>query len=322
VNPIDASGAVLRGQITISKYAKSGAWRPDQIVVTDKVGNQRLSGVNDYGWKLVLDNPMEDLTAPAFVPGSLTVERFDDVVSEGGVDRPIQRVEVRWRYVENRQMQNVYAKLSNPAALYSYPLEAYGSFDAATSSARVTFYVTPFMPGGDWGVPFVSMMDQANNPGSQAFSSAPQHQPLVSIPITTSNPDTVAPEVSLNDDAGAGLHKIQISAQPTNPERPNGETLVVIRYQARDDKAGLGTVAYRLLDPQGISHHQYHYHPNFYTRFFSGDATAWAEYEIRVVLPVGSAPGKWGLQELLARDKAGNTRNYNFVETLQFMVAP
>jgi hypothetical protein len=46
-----------------------------------------------------------------------------------------------------------------------------------------------------------------------------------------------------------------------------------------------------------------------------------AGYEIRVVLPVGSAPGKWGLQELLVRDKAGNTRTYNFVETLQFMVA-
>ena len=45
--------------------------------------------------------------------------------NEGGVDRPVQRVEVRWRYLENRQMQQVYAKLANPAALNVYPLESY-----------------------------------------------------------------------------------------------------------------------------------------------------------------------------------------------------
>lgn len=80
-------------------------------------------------------------------------------------------------------------------------------------------------------------------------------------------------------------------------------------------------MAYRLLDPQGISHFQYHYHANFYTRFFPGNPSGCGEYEIRVVLPVGSAPGRWGLQELVIRDKAGNQRTYNFVETLQFMVA-
>jgi hypothetical protein len=81
-------------------------------------------------------------------------------------------------------------------------------------------------------------------------------------------------------------------------------------------------VSYRLLDPQGLSHFQYHYHPNFYTQFFDGDPTAWAEYEIDVVLPVGSAPGTWGLQELDVQDKARNMRNYNFVETVQFQVSP
>jgi hypothetical protein len=38
-------------------------------------------------------------------------------------------------------------------------------------------------------------------------------------------------------------------------------------------------------------------------------------------LPVGSAPGTWGLQELSLRDKAYNQRAYNFVETVRFSVA-
>ena len=40
--PTTAEGTVLRGVVPISKYAKSGLWRPDQIVINDKVGNQRM----------------------------------------------------------------------------------------------------------------------------------------------------------------------------------------------------------------------------------------------------------------------------------------
>jgi hypothetical protein len=77
-----------------------------------------------------------------------------------------------------------------------------------------------------------------------------------------------------------------------------------------------------ILSRYNLSHQQYHYHPNFYTQFFHGDPTAWGEYQIDVVLPVGSAPGTWGLQELNVQDKARNIRDYNFVETVQFQVAP
>ena len=35
-------------------------------------------------------------------------------------------------------------------------------------------------------------------------------------------------------------------------------------------------------------------------------ATAWAAYQIRVVLPAGSAPGTWGLESLTLADKADN----------------
>ena len=80
-------------------------------------------------------------------------------------------------------------------------------------------------------------------------------------------------------------------------------------------------VAYRLLDPQGISHFRYFYPPSYGLRYFAGDPTAWAEYEMTVILPPGSAPGTWGLEEITAYDKAGNRLDLNFAELLEFDVA-
>ena len=36
-------------------------------------------------------------------------------------------------------------------------------------------------------------------------------------------------------------------------------------------------------------HFEYHYHENFYTTFFAGNASAWSLYVINVVLPPGSS---------------------------------
>jgi hypothetical protein len=41
---------------------------------------------------------------------------------------------------------------------------------------------------------------------------------------------------------------------------------------------------------------------------------------MKVILPAGSAPGTWGLEELTAFDKAGNRLDLNFVELLEFDV--
>ena len=322
--PTNTAGSILRGETTLSKYAKAGAWKTDQIIVTDAVGNQRFEGTNDFGFRLSINNSQEDITPPKYVPGTLTLVRSDETLVEAGVSHPAQRLRASWRVDEDRSMppsQSVYATLVNASAPSMYALESWGSYDAATQRANVDFYVTDHLSSGSYNVPSVIMVDSAGNRRTQFFSSSPQHEPLVSTPIVTTQADTTGPEVCLNDNLALGLHAIAVSASPTKPSAPDGETLVKIRYQARDDRSGLGVVSYRLLDPQGISHFQYHYHANFYPVFFQGAPTAWTEYEISVVLPVGSAPGTWGLQELSLRDKAYNTRYYNFVETVRFSVA-
>ena len=37
-----------------------------------------------------------------------------------------------------------------------------------------------------------------------------------------------------------------------------------------------------------------------------------------MVLPQGSAPGVWGISDIIIQDKVGNTRSYNFVEYVRF----
>jgi len=48
------------------------------------------------------------------------------------------------------------------------------------------------------------------------------------------------------------------------------------------------------------------------------DATTAVQYHGRVVLPVGSAPGIWGIPYLTVIDKVGNGRTYNFTELFRF----
>ena len=40
------------------------------------------------------------------------------------------------------------------------------------------------------------------------------------------------------------------------------------------------------------------------------------------MLPVGSAPGTWGLSSMSTSDKIGNTQLHDFVEILHFDVDP
>jgi hypothetical protein len=243
------------------------------------------------------------------------------LIVEGEGPHAVQRGRATWLVRDNRPVgpdTRGYAAMTAPDSGAPRSLEAWGEVDATTSLATVEFVLTEFRRTGTYGIPFVAMYDVAGNIGGQEFSESPLHQPLVTLPIATTNPDFTAPEIVQNDDPGAGLHRIQVSAVPTHPEAPNGETLVTIRYQARDDKAGLGSVYFELVDPQGLVHADYHYHPNFYSRFFVGDPTAWTEYELVVVLPVGSPPGIWGLSNLYVADKVDNTRAYRFAETVAF----
>jgi hypothetical protein len=60
-------------------------------------------------------------------------------------------------------------------------------------------------------------------------------------------------------------------------------------------------------------------HPELDLYDFNPDSNSnWALYHFDFVLPVGSPPGEWGMSSAQIRDKAGNIKNYSFIEYVRF----
>lgn len=307
-SPVDGNPYVLRSEMEISKYSKSGYWTASDIVVTDLQGNQRFEGRNDCVWNMYINNSLEDIESPKYVSGSLEYE-LTDVQVEG---HQAQNLKVSFKVTDNiglRDDQPVMIRLARGENSYSWG-DRYGSYDPKTQIATINYTITEFFPTADYYVEFITIYDKAQTVVNIPFSNSPLHEPLKKIHITTANPDNEAPELDLN--------RMAVYAQPTNKDAPDGETLVTITYYARDNKAGLGKVLYRLRDPQGIMHYEYHYHRNYSSIYFDGNPAVWEKYTIKCILPKGSAPGIWGLAEMEMEDKALNSKTYNFVETLIF----
>ena len=94
--PRGTSSTVLSGSFTLSKYAKTGYWSPDQISLSDAHSNERFEGGNDFGWRLYVDNPLEDVTPPQYVSNSVVLSKSTAIVE----DREVQVVEATWKVVE------------------------------------------------------------------------------------------------------------------------------------------------------------------------------------------------------------------------------
>lgn len=162
------------------------------------------------------------------------------------------------------------------------------------------------------------MLDAALNRRGTNFTTSEVTEESVDerpqqIELITNNPDIELPELDLND--------IQISAVATNPDNPNGETVVTITFRVRDNISGYNIASLRLRDPQGIEHPYYVYNDATWSLFPTDDPTAWHTYTRSIVLPVGSIPGTWGLSEMTLFDRAGNFNMYDFTEIVHFDVA-
>jgi hypothetical protein len=309
VAPIDDTMSILQGSFVVSKEARSGYWRNEQITLYDPVGNQRFSGVDNFGWKLYVDNPLEDLEEPQYVQDSIYVE-MEPGELEG---RPVTYVHVKFKAIDNVGIGKVYCAMANNTT-DGYRLEEYGTFDNETGEGVITFVFTEFRQSGEYAVNCLIVVDLAGN-GSvyDFFADGTGAGYPATFTYYSENSDYEAPVLDVN--------RITVTARPTHPECPNGETVVNITYYAKDNAAGLDLVYFRLLDPMGNTHGEYHYHENFYTIFFEGDPTVWKKYEIHIILPEGSAPGKWGVLEICLSDKAGNSETFNFLEIIHFQVS-
>jgi VCBS repeat-containing protein len=326
--PIDVNGqgledgalsTILKGSFTLSKYAKAGFWRTQQIVITDAVGNQRMEGANDFGWKLYVNNPLDDTTKPEYVENTASLTK--SITEREGQE--VQIIHAKWSVDENNVMAKnspCYASM-NDEILSTYRVEDYGSYNEVNKKCSVDFIMPHYMPSSIYTMNFIFMTDLALNQRGTYFTQSgsglrPDQINIDELPqqieLVTNNQDIEQPELNLND--------IQIVAVPTNQEAPNGETIVTVTFKVRDNISGYRVASLYLRDPQGINHGFWAYNDDTYTLFPTDDVTEWHTYTRNVVLPIGSAPGTWGMSEMTIYDRAGNFKRYDFTEIVHFDV--
>ena len=309
---------VLSGGFTLSKFAKAGYWIPDEVAITDEHGNERFESINDFGWSLYVNNPLEDVTPPRYVRNSASLTK--SVESREG--REIQVIQSSWQVEENREMRREGCSVNiNDELLETYSFHAKGDYNSNSGRCEVLFVMPHYMPASVYTMSYIRMIDLAFNVSGTYFRH-PGHglreEDIVidedgpQVELITNNPDTEAPEVDIN--------AIEISAEPTNPDAPNGETVVTVIFRVRDNISGFVGAALYLRDPQGIDHHYGVDDPNRFNLFPSGDPTQWTTYRKTIILPPGSAPGTWGLASMNVADRARNFRRYDFTEIIHFDV--
>ena len=349
--------SVLSGSKTINKHAKSGYWRPVSIVIWDNVGNQRLESNNTVGVKVFVNNQLEDITPPRYLSYSLDTITDDFHPAgynlwstnpdhpEGPKKYKALKVTTKWydqsplgRSLARLQFRNtsVYSKDTQS----NTPCGTYGCMDADTIlngyNSEKTYYmyvaIPEYYPSDYYSITYLMSTDIAANVSNTWLSvdtaNFNENPPKGifkdlrdSIYIETSYPDTLAPIAKI------GVGQISIDAEPVNPVAPDGETKVEVKVIVKDTsnyfgkEASLTKIQYIFRDPQGIDH-SFFYFPDggngFGTLTPDSAAYEWQSYTMNARLPKGSAPGQWGMTELLLWDKAGNQRRYSFVEYVRF----
>ena len=309
--PVDGNPYILRGSTEISRYSKMGHWTAGDITLSDLQGNSRYEGRNDCVVDVYVNNPLEDLIPAVYEPGSLEYELSDTIV-EG---HHCQNLKITYKVTDNVGIASTFARIYAESEGFNGGgtglTDQYGTYDPETHIAEINFLIPDYFPTTYYYLPFIEFHDLAHTETRVEFSESPEHQPVKKIYIETPTPDTTHPEIDLN--------RLFVYAEPTHPEAPDGETKVTINFYVRDDISGFGPSYYHFIDPQGVLHGNYwYYHRNSSTTFFDGDPTIWEHHQIIHILPQGSAPGRWGLAQMMVSDKAGNEYTYNFVETLIF----
>ena len=352
VSPVNGTiDSVLTGQGTLSKFAKNGYWNLVSARIWDQANNQRYENTSTIGMKLYIENPSEDITPPKFLDfqSKLVEDRFTKITGFGTTNGRLdpegdlhQAIKFNVTVKEETNPLRYGGSLlrinfPNPEQSETHHKEVFiktQTPDVVDKKLEGYFLVEEYYPSGYYSFTQMYTADVAQNfayvtfqDDPESFKETPGNQAFTrdSIYIETEFPDIIKPEIDLNN--------IEVSAEPTNPNTPNGETRVDINFNARDlsdyigHESGVYLVSMVLQDPQG---NRFGYqtgnstmnHPdlNYYDTNPVNNSD-WKNYRFDLVLPAGSAPGLWGISDITILDKVGNTRNYNFVEYVRFDVS-
>ena len=308
----DDSGLVFTDTIVISKYSYKGYWYTDQIEIIDAAGNERYESNSDFSFKVYIDNPMCDSIRPELARGSLELSLEN---AQNDVHPDAQYLIVKFNFVENvyldKALVRLYCMGKDGDSIDTYAEEDEIYQEAGEVIMRI--FIPEHYSCGIYEISEISLTDLAGNNNFYHIDYGTLVEENNKIEIITTNPDDKVPVLDIND--------IQLSAVPSIPEQPNGETYVTITLKVNDDISGIKIGYLRLVDPQGVQHGYWLYFPNYSGYYFEGsDPTEVREYTFTVTLPKGSVPGMWGVYEISLTDYALNVGVYDFTEIVHFEV--
>jgi len=315
-NPID-KGYRFRGQITVSKHLKSGHYVPPRIAVEDYGQHVRHHSEKDYGWQLYIDNSLEDLHPPEYVPNSTRLSLSDATTDKG---EHYQIITATWQVRDDLGISGYNVGILNDSVLETYSRFGHAnikSWENNIATMECNFDMPHYMPGGKYQLNRIYITDVASNTMMISFTDRQiignnwigMDEEPAKITIETDTPDYQPPTLDLN--------RITINATPKNPESPDGETIVDISFYVKDNISGYNSCELYLRDPNGVVYRSGHYGGGLY---FQGDPKVFRKYTKTVILPKGSIPGIWGLQEMVVFDKAWNRITHDFTEIVRFEV--
>eukprot|EP00960_Hanusia_phi_P074820 768320-Hanusia_phi.AAC.18 len=352
----------MRATEVFSKYCENGFWSASQIKMVDKIGSERWIKVDQYSWRLYLNNGMGTTWAPRYLPQTLKLEKSLEKDDESGLNYPVVKATIRYQQTgapldktspvwmrlaskpnSNRGGMNEAEWDGSGTSSYSYPQYQKGECVQDTNSwdgsCTVSWKLSPYSAAGHYYVSMIQLKDIASNTRNQFFTQQKPgwtccgrvgNTPNDEFPVLTDlqqcakgtkiSPDNICVEQDVSPPI-LDHESIRIQVEPMQASEPDGASVVKVYFKAKDDKSGIGTVGYRLMDPQGFSHQGYMSHENEYGPIFHGDSSAWNEYTLKVELAKGSPGGKWQLESLDIHDKAGNRKHHQFIELLQFVTS-
>ena len=318
-------GYIFKGRTTLSKHQKKGYYTPPQISFEDDNVNARHHSEKDYGWQLYINNPLQDLQVPEYVPNSARLSLSDATTDK---DEHYQIITATWQIKDDLGIDGYNAGNLNDSVLETYSRYGFAEvkrWENNIATMECNFDMPHYMPSGEYQLNYIYIADIASNERMIWFTDEGEtggtwvrvDEAPAKITIETNTPDFQPATLDLN--------RIAIDAKPTNPEFPDGETIVDISFYIKDNISGYDHSGLHLRDPNGGTYYSIHQGTDDYIDlhnhlYFQGDPNVFRLYTETVVLPKGSIPGIWGLQEMVVVDKASNRITHDFTEIVRFEV--
>ena len=276
------SRGVLESTFTVPATAPAGWYQVDELVLRNRVGDLRKykQQSEDFGFSLYINNPNEDITPPEYVRNSLTMRLLDkaDPLASPSLSDDTRQIYYSFRVKENRPGFNyceatyVYEPSDssqrirplNVKAIVT-PLSGVQS-DGANYVCEGLINMSSFKRSGIYAITRVSMIDGPGAGGggllgdySFSFRGVdPAVERSPEVVFDSKRSDTISPELDIQRcvTADPAERCLRVTALPTVPAAPNGETEVMVYYWARENQtvetaSGLGSTVFYLRDPTG-----------------------------------------------------------------------